>query len=224
MKRIQVVALLVMIALVTAGAHAALLLEIDTDGVVDTVVTYNPLFSFGGDTTTYQKTSATSTAFGTTGGDSIYGGNGSEGDTYLYTYTPGSNADNLTLSAGQDLGAGNLASGLVGGAVGTYRVYATWTYSTNVSGGLTKYTVSTDDGATSFSVQIDQNFKGNEWILLGDINFSDPASSIIVTQESGANTYVSMRAYGMLFEMIPEPATLALLGLGGLMLRSRRRR
>lgn len=223
MKRIQVVALLAMISLITVGAQAALLVEIDVDGKDDGVLTYNPLFTFGGDTTSAGQ-SAPSSAYGTTGADSIFGGNGVDlPDTYVYTYTPASDADNLTITAGTDLGGGNLASGLDGGGLGTYRVYATWPYTTNVSGGITTFTVSTDDGATSFSVQIDQNYKGNNWILLGEIAFSDMGSSIVVTQEAGSNTYVSMRAYGVLFEMIPEPATLALLGMGGLLIRRRRR-
>ena len=223
MKRIQVIALLAMIALITAGAQAALLLEIDTDGTTDGSVTFNPLFSFGGDTTAYTKASGTSTAYGTTGGDCIFGGNGSaEFDTYVYTYAPGTDADNLTIAAGQDLGAGNFASGLVGGGVGMYRVYATWVYTENVSGGLTTYTISTA-GASDVEVKIDQNFKGNEWIFIGDIFSSDPGAPITVTQVAGGDTYVSMRAHGLLFEMIPEPASMVLLGLGGLMLRRRRR-
>jgi hypothetical protein len=223
MKSIKVIALLVMIALITAGAQGALLLEIDIDGADDGVLTYNPNFSFGGDTTSASQ-SAPSSAYGTNLADSIFGGNGVDlPDTYVYNYTPSSDADNLTLSAGQDLGGGNLASGLTGGGLGTYRVYATWPFTSNVSGGITTFTVSTA-GATDVVVPIDQNGKGNEWILLGDIVFSDMGSSIVVTQEAGSNTYVSMRAYGVLFEMIPEPASMVLLGLGGLMLRSRRRR
>jgi hypothetical protein len=222
MKRIKVVAFLLMIALITAGAQGALLLEIDIDGADDGVVTYNPNFSFGGDTTAASQ-SAPSSAYETNGADSIYGGNGVDlPDTYVYTYTPGTDADNLSIPVGTDLGAGNVASGLVGGGLGTYRVYATWPYTSNISGGLTTFTISTA-GATDVTVDIDQNFQGNEWILLGDIVFSDMGSSIVVTQEAGANTFVSMRAYGVLFEAIPEPATLALLGLGGLLLSRRRR-
>ena len=223
MRRIQVVMLMVMIALITTGAQAAFLLEIDTDGSDDGVLTYNPNFSFGGDTTAATQSNA-STAYGMTGGDSIFGGNGSTYlDTYVYTYTPSVDADNLFPSAGQDLGAGNSASGLAGGGVGTYRVYATWPWTDNVSGGLTQYTISTA-GAADVVVDIDQNNRGHEWFLIGDIVFSDLGSSITLTQVAGSNTYVSMRSAGVMFEMIPEPASLALLGLGGLLLRSRRRR
>ena len=99
MRRIQVVMLMVMIALITTGAQAAFLLEIDTDGSDDGVLTYNPNFSFGGDTTAATQSNA-STAYGMNGGDSIFGCNGSAYlDTYVYTYTPNMDSDNLFPSA-----------------------------------------------------------------------------------------------------------------------------
>jgi hypothetical protein len=218
-------AMFTLLCVLSLSAQAAFILSIDTDGADDGPVTYNPGFSFGGDTTT-ASSSAASTAFGMTG-DSIFGGDGVlEFDTYLYTYTPGSNLDNLVLGNGFDLGSGNLASGLTGGGVGTYRVYATWPFTDNVTGGLTHYTLSTA-GAADVMLDIDQNGKGNEWYVLGDINFSDPLSSIVVTQTSSTNSFVSMRAAGLLFERIdgrnppavPEPAGffLVLIGILGLL-------
>ena len=69
-----------MILMATAGllstAQAGYIIEIDTDGADDGVLTYNADFSFGGDTTTASQ-SATATVFGATGGDSIFGGDGS---------------------------------------------------------------------------------------------------------------------------------------------------
>lgn len=201
------------------SARAAFILEIDTDGADDGVIAFNAGFSFGGDTTTASQ-SVTSTAFGTSGGDSIFGGDGAAlPDTYVYGYAPAADPDNLAIPAGTDLGSGNLASGLAGGGTGTYRVYATWPFTENVSGGPTRYTISTP-GTADVVVDIDQNDKGDEWIVLGDIVFSDLLGSIVVTQQpTVANSFVSMRAYGLLFERVgraavPEPGPLALLGLG----------
>lgn len=200
-------------------AQGAYILEVDIDGADDGPITYNPNFAFGGDTTT-ASTSITSTAFGSSGADSIFGGDGSLfADTYSYTYAPGTDADNLVIPAGTDLGGGVLASGITGGGLGTYRVFATWPFTENVSGGPTRYTISTN-GSSDVVADIDQNGKGNAWIFLGDIDFSDPLSSIdVIQQPTLLNSFVSMRAYALLFERIetsavPAPASLALLGLG----------
>lgn len=206
-------------SLLSSSAQGGFILEIDTDGLDDGVLTYNPNFAFGGDTTTASQ-SAPSSAYGMTGGDSIFGGNGSASpDTYVYTYTPGSDVDNLVIPAGTDLGNGVLATGAPGGAPGAYNVYATWPFTTNVSGGLTSYMIET--AGDSLVVDIDQNNTGNIWIPIGTIDYT--AGAIVVTQQSETNSYVSMRSAGVLFEYsptssaIPEPSTFILLSLGGLL-------
>lgn len=198
-------------------ASAGFIVEIDTDGLDDGVLTYNPLFSFGGDTTTASQ-SAKSNAFGMTGGDSIFGGDGNlEPDTYVYTYSPDSMADNLVIPAGQDLGAGNTGTGMVGGGAGMYRVYLTWPWTSNTAAPVDIEVTTAGD---SFTTVIDENGTGHVWVALGDINYTGGA--ITVTQMAQVNGFVSMRAAGVLFEAIPEPSTLALLALGGLALIRRR--
>lgn len=220
-------------AVIAPAANAAYILEVDTDGLDDGNLALNSNFAFGGDTTT-ASSSITSTAFGTSGGDSIFGGDGaSQSDTYVFTYKPGVDGDNLTITAGFDLGGGNLASGETNGGVGTYRIYATWPLTTNVSGGDTQYDVTGALGTIGFTATIDQNNQGNEWILLGDATITDPHGTITVTQTpTGTNSFVSMRAAALLFECVEcetvdvsEPATLGLLGLGlvGISLTRRRK-
>jgi len=199
-------------------ASAAFMFEIDTDGADDGVLTYNPNFSFGGDTTSASQSGASGAPF-VTGGDSIFGGNGAAlPDTYVYTYAPDVEGDNLPLNPGDALGEGSYATGLECGGPGLYSVYVTYPYTDNVSGGPTTYDIVTNGDAVN--VVFDQNGHGNAWIPIGLINYTD--GPITVTQMAGDNTYVSMRAYGLLFEPVPEPATLSLLALGGLALLRRR--
>lgn len=201
-------------ALGFSSAQAAYLIEIDTDGADDGVLTYNSHFAFGGDTTTASQSSP-SAAYGLTGGDSIFGGDGvTEPDTYVFTYDPSVDADNLAIPAGTDLGGGILASGLTGGAPDRYSVFATWPFSSNVSGGDTTFTVTTS--GDSFIFSFDQSGggagTGDEWIKLGEIDWTSGA--ITLAQEAGANTFVSMRSSAVLFEVVPEPSTFALAALG----------
>lgn len=210
--------------LVVSSAQAAYLLEIDDDGADDGVLTFHPGFSFGGDTSTATQ-SGPSVAFGTSGADSIFGGDGTAiADTYVYTYAPDSQPDNLLLAPGQDLGEGDLASGEAGGGAGLYSVYATWPFGSDVSGGLTRYSVSTPGDA--FSVDINQNDasdpggvagRGDVWVLLGQIQYT--GGDITVTQApTGSNTFVSQRAYGLLFESVsgtaPPPQTVSVPAMG----------
>ena len=213
-----------MFALMVGSVSGAYLLEIDTDGENDGTVTFNGNFSFGGDTTTASQSSA-SAAFGTSGADSLFGGDGSVlADTFVFTYSPDSMADNLAVGAGQNLGDGNFATGMLGGAPGVYAIYATWPFTQNVSGGLTNFeAVTAGDG---FSFSIDQNGGGvglgNEWYKLGEISYV--GGGIEVFQSATANTFVSMRSYGLLFEAIPEPSGTVLALLGSSMLLCARRR
>jgi hypothetical protein len=204
------------VALLAGQANAAFLIEIDTDGLDDGVIALNPHITFGGDTTAASQ-SAAGTAFGLAGGDSIFGGDGVASlDTYVYRYDPTVDVDNLVtnnVELGVDLDGNPVnGTGLVGGLPGDYRVYAAWPVTANVGGGPTTYTV--DSGSNSFSVELDQNTAnvGGGWVLLGDITY-DGSSGIIVTQQPESNTFVSMRAAGVLFEPVPEPASVTLIAM-----------
>ena len=206
-------------------AHAAVVIQVDIDGLDDGVLTYSPNFSFGGDTTSASQ-SAASTAVGLTGGDSIFGGNGVVSpDTYVYSYTPGTDGNNYTPAAGTALNNdGDVSTGVLAGGTAVYNVYATWPLSSNVSGGLTSYTL-TDGASNLFSVSVDQVNTGNEWVFLGAATL-DQSKTYQLIQQAGANTFVSMRAAGVLFDAkaVPEPSGFLVAVLGGTILMVRRRR
>lgn len=212
-------ALLIVVGL-SSSASAAFLIQIDTDGANNGAITFNSHFTFGGDTTT-ATSSAPASAFGLATANSIFGGDGvSSPDTYVYRYDPTVDVDNLVttgVALGVDLvGSPVNGTGVTGGAADDYRVYAAWPPTSNVSGDLTSYTVTS--GPNSFTVDVDQNTANDPdgddlddvWVYLGDISYNG-SSGIIVTQESGSNSFVSMRAAGVLFEPVPEPATCLLI-------------
>lgn len=242
------------LCLMTATANASFVIEPDVDGADDGPFTPSPNFSFGGDTTTASTsiavgggpTPVSGPLVGTTGGDSIFGGDGvSMPDTYLYTYTPGTDGDNTSIAGGTALNDdGDVASGLAAGGSGTYRIYATWPQSQNVSGGdgnggLILYALSdgNTDIATSNEIQnedvdlniwpnsvaagvpqgslgVDGNLKGNEWEFLFEVQLDAGTTYVLRQQPTAANSFVSMRSGGVLFDYVPEP-TAALLALFG---------
>ena len=204
------------IVALTGAAQAGYVINVDTDPGAGFAL--NPQVTFGGDTTTASQSVAQSGAFGASGGH-LFGGNGAlEPDTYVFTYSPDAQADNLVIPQGTDLGNGVLASGLAGGDNGAYSVYATWPFTTNVSGGLVNFTVET--GIDSFQVSLDQNNTGDIWVFLGNIDYDGGA--ITVTQSASSNTFVSMRSAGVLFELVPTPGTASLLLVAGIGARRRR--
>ncbi len=226
----------------SSSAQAGYVLEIDTDGADDAVLTFNPNFGFAGTTTTASQ-SIFSTGAGLTGGDSIFGGDGDFGtsDTYTYTYTPAVDGDNngTNLIAGEILNQfGTTGSNLLAGGSGLYNIYAIWPHTNNVSSPPAVYTLS-DGIGTLFSVPINQNTampprdvdgdlmldpgSGGEWVFLGSATL-DANTTYTLTQDSTGTGFVSMRAAGVLFDAVPEPASLGLMGLGVLAMLSRKGR
>lgn len=244
-KSLSLIVAVCCLALMTAQSHAAFVVAVDLDPV-DGPQSLNPNFSFGGDTTAASD-STQSFAVGMPAHQSLFGGNGVNfGDTYVVSYTPGTDADNYFPSSGDLLGSvtgfgTETASGVTGGASGTYKVYVTVPSSTNVSA-FSNFTVTGDgapvvlssvnlnDGGTGADLDAGPAFVGganNAWFLLGTVDLT-AGVTYTVTQDATANTFVSQRLAGVMWELqssgIPEPTSVTLLTLGGVALFGLRRR
>lgn len=219
-------------ATLSTAASAAFVIEIDTDGLDDGVLTFSPNFSFGGDTTSASQSSAPSQTPGVVGigtGDSIFGGNGTVTDDYVYSYTPGVDGDNAPFAAGSFLNTpprADTTSGLLAGSTGDYDIYGIWPFTTNSLGPVT-FTLSSAS-ETLFTTVVNQNTAGGnvatDWVLIGSAAL-DADTTYTLTQ-SAPQSFVSQRAHSVMFEatsIIPEPAS-AVLALGGLGLLAGRRR
>jgi len=163
---------------------------------------------------------------------SIFGGNGTT-DQYTFSYTPGTDADNTTFTAGQwlgdNFGTTNYASGVIAGASGDYNVYATWVVSANIGSPTTVPNLDfyvSSDGPLLHPATVNQN-TGNTgtpggnagWFYLGTVSLT-AGNTYTVVWDSIVDNFVSMRSAGVMWEpvLVPEPSTLVLSIAGGLAL------
>lgn len=219
-RMFQGAAVILVIALIAANAHAGFIVEPHSSGLG------NANFTCAG------TPSLASKAVGLTATNSIYSGTGSpdSSQTFVYSYTPGVDADNAVIAAGTDLGNGQLATGLAGGGSGLYNVYITWPPTANVNAAGCEIIIQ-NDGDDVVHAALDMNTGGtgspggnDAWLLIAENVKLTAGTTYTVTQTANAWTWTSMRSAGVMWEFreIPEPATLMLLGLGGLLFRRRR--
>ena len=150
-------------------ARAAFIVEAHTSGKANANFAIVP----GAGNATGATASIPSTAVGLSGTNSIFSSNNSTAgvvDVYRFSYTPGTNADNTVLAAGDSLGnssavdadgagaalpvyatAPQLATGLAGGGSGLYNVYFTAPSSGNVNAAGSLFEVTNDLATVALS-------------------------------------------------------------------------
>ncbi len=219
MKTTRVLLTLAAIAATGPAAHAAFIVEANNGLATATN------FSYGADSTSASASTTPSFAVGLTSAGSIFGGNGSNAstsaadfdpataDTYVFSYTPGTNADNYSPAPGALLGSTTgfgteVATGAVGGTSGTYRVFLTIPASTNVNAAGSQVTI-TGDGAPIVIPSLNMNNGGtgpdldpgapfvgganNSWYLLGSVNLT-AGNTYSVSLAANVNSFVSFRS------------------------------
>ncbi|WP_169852978.1 PEP-CTERM sorting domain-containing protein [Anaerohalosphaera lusitana] len=179
--------------------------------------------------------SPTSGAPGLTATHHAWGSYGAFPDIYEFSYTPGTDADNWAVPDYQYFGNGDYTTGKPGGQTGYYNVYITFPSSINVSS-LCDITV-TSDGDPVVLTGVNMNTGGtttegqpwlganDSWWMIAERVLLTEGQTYTVTQAAQDDSYVSMRSAGVMWEFVetPEPTTIALLGLGSLALRRRRK-
>ena len=250
MRMLKMAPLLVGSILCSAPTYAAFVVETHSSGKANAT---NFAILPGAGNATGATASAASTAVGLAGTNSIFGSNNTVAgtlDTYQFSYTPGSDADNTALAAATALGNSSatdadgagpglpvyanvpqVATGLTGGGSGLYNVYFTSPSSTNVNEAGSLFEITSDlpttalspvvlnDGGTGPDEEDGTPFTGganNRWLHIATVPLT-AGNTYTVTMTSNADSFVSQRAHGVMWELvtpIPEPSTLALLLLG----------
>jgi hypothetical protein len=216
---------------INSSARGAFIVQPDTDGIVQSTAagTLNSHVTFGNGMTGGFGWSVAATAVGLQPGNSIFGGNSATADQYIFSYTPGTDADNATFTAGDALGNGSLATGNTGGTTGLYNVYACWPNTSNISDNgatPTAYVATGDLGSASAGLIQDEDANGalvgGVWAFIGQVQLT-AGNTYTVSQTAPNSSFTSMRAAGVMWEaVVPEPASLSLLALGALPLLRRR--
>ena len=201
-----------------------------TQGVLATFIveTHDSGLGFSNFSGTPRYTTTQSAAPGLEATSSAYGSTTAFPDVYGYSYTPGTDADNWSPAQYTWLGNGVSSTGLPGGQTGYYNVFITWPESENVPA-LCDIEI-THDGGTEVVAGINMNTgqsgtpgANNSWLPLAMSVHLTAGQTYTVTQIAHADEWVSMRSSGVLWEFVevPEPTTLLLLGIGGLVIRRR---
>ncbi len=167
--------------------------------------------------------SVKSNALGCKADNSAFGGTVAP-HAYVFSYTPGVDADNYSFAAGTVLGKDMnsvapyttvTASGLTGGfAPGVYNVYVTWPHTAGISGGTQTFTMTSEDGDVikSYPQSLfneDTAAPGaDKWGLIGQVSLM-PGKTYTVTMTPASSSYVSMRAQGVMWEFVQEAPSVA---------------
>jgi hypothetical protein len=218
--------------------------------IVEARATSTTGLGYGHFTGTRSTSSGTSSAFGLTAGLGSAYGSGTSGvaANYTYSYTPGADTDNKVAPAFQYFGNGvyTPATPPAGGQTGYYNVYITWPTATNVNVAGCYLYITSDAGTTTvgplnmntggtsaFAQTMVDNpppgtvFAGgnNAWLRVARNVLLTSGSTYTLNQVSVGTDSVSQRSSAVMWEFVstPEPATLAVLGLGAMMMRRIRR-
>ena len=159
----QVLILSVLLVFVCAASlHAAFVVEVHETGRGYSNFTGSPSYSPG----------SQSTALGIEADYAAFGG--SPPDIYTYSYTPGVDADNLTVPLdNRYFGNGLYSTNLDGGQTGYYNVYITWPDNTNANAAGCDLTINHDGGAVTWlstpeavaaNQYVDGRNGGTDWI------------------------------------------------------------